>query len=196
MSDSAYGDGVSPDSVCTMMDDIYRCMTGKSTLIMLPSPLGRTGPTMFMEFMGDNDYIEDIVPKKGKYVGRDSVNSSVVSRARFGSTNMAIMSMMELVEADETIQEVTEAIKGMQINNSVESIGASSTSRSFVSDTRSEQSEMQDMDDEYDTPIVSSSTSNTVVPGPSTPRVHAKQPATLKTYTYSGPPASRYASLN
>jgi hypothetical protein len=140
-SDRSYDSGVTMNSVCDMVDDMYRCISGRSAHIKMPVPLNGSGPSMYMNFIDSNStYVSDLSPRRKRSAGTDKVRTSMVSRARFTVVPYANQSMVDVNPMhDTTLQAVDDLIREMSVQDNVsEHIiddRASSSSRTFMSDT-------------------------------------------------------------
>lgn len=84
MSDDAYRNGVDAESVCNMVDDIAKCIKGRSSHVKMPVSLDHNGPVICLEFVdADNSYPADLSIRPYKSSGTDAVSTSIASRARF-----------------------------------------------------------------------------------------------------------------
>jgi hypothetical protein len=141
MTDRSYEDGVTAESVCDMVDDMYRCLSGTSTYIKMPMPLVKTGASIYMNFVDNNDtYVSDLSPRRKKTTGSSRVRTSVVSRARFTLSVKPGQSMENIdPECEGTVRALNEMIRDISVHdsasdrspNDIESIH----SRTVMSDT-------------------------------------------------------------
>lgn len=154
-SDSAYDSGVTIDSVCDMIEDMYKCAMGRSSYIKMPTPINKTGPSMYMNFVEtEPTYVPDLSPKKNKSIGSDNVCVSVVSRARFSTMPYTEAENVDVAPSrDSTIEAVDNMIQEISARGSVVDYApddeASSSSRTFMSDTSvAADSDMEDLDND------------------------------------------------
>jgi hypothetical protein len=153
MSDKSYDHGVTPESVCDMVDDMYKCVSGRNTYIKMPIPLKGTGASMYMNFI-DNDpvYVSDLSPRKRRTAGSNRVHASMVSRARFTLSVDPAQSMINIdPNHDATIQAVDDLIKDISVQDSISDYSiddrGSSNSRAFMSDTSADATDDYHSDD-------------------------------------------------
>jgi hypothetical protein len=153
-SDTSYDAGVTMDSVCDMVEDMYRCVSGKSTHIKMPVPINGTGPTMYMNFVDSEPvYVSDLSPRKKQSAGSSRVRTSIVSRARFTMVPRVDQEMANVpADCDTTIDNINDFIQEMSVRDDISEHdidGVSSGSRTFVSDTSAENDDdMEDLDDD------------------------------------------------
>lgn len=165
---------VSTDSVCIMIEDIYKCMSSNRLHVRMPVPPGYSGPTICMYFVDEEDTCPtEISPRSTKSSHRRSskqyntgaadISASVVSRARFISNAMANQSMVNLAEimdkpTPSSMASVIEEIESVALDYTPRESRVTSPvqSRVCVSDTdgnATDSDSMDDMEEDFAPPV-------------------------------------------
>jgi hypothetical protein len=212
MGDTAYDGGVDTESVCAMVDDIAKCITGRSSYVKMPSSLNHNGPVVCLEFVDDNNsYPTDLNPRSYKSSGTNSVSTSIASRARFRIRDTTVQDKSEndsgnrdiIMNIDDALDRYsgvqrapshrqTKASKSVMSNRSGKSARSGKSVMRIIEDINdAEQEDLQENDIEDDTEDMQDMEEEAPPKRPSS-HIPPRQSTSRNVEIKMGTPASRY----